>query len=280
MKNMDESCSVHKYFVLLTFTLCLAFLLSKCFSKSQTKNVPRGSLGYPIIGETFSFLKAQRQDKGSEWLEERVSKYGPVFKTSLMGSPTVFITGQAGNKFLFGSSDDVLSAKKPLTLQKIFGRQSLPELTGARYRLIKGEMVKFLKPECLQNYVKKMDEMVRETLVREFRENETIGVVAFMKKLSYDMACNILFDIKDSHTREALFEDFTIAFKAIHSLPINFPGTSFWRGQKARARIVDRILPIMNKRREELEKGVVSHTSDMLSCLLAIKDENHEYLMI
>ena len=92
------------------------------------------------------------------------------------------------------------------------------------------------------------------------------------------MACNILFDIKDEHTREALFEDFIMAFKAIQSLPINFPGTPFWRGQRARARIVNRILPIMNKRREELAKGVLSSTNDMLSCLLALRDENHQPL--
>ena len=117
------------FFVLFAFTLSLAFLLSKCLSKSQTKNVPKnvpkGSLGYPIIGETLSFLKAQRQDKGSVWLEERISKYGPIFKTSLMGFPTVFVIGQEGNKFVLGSPDDLLSSKKPLTLtlRKILGRR-------------------------------------------------------------------------------------------------------------------------------------------------------------
>jgi cytochrome P450 family 26 subfamily A len=122
-----------------------------------------------------------------------------------------------------------------------------------------------------------MDELVSKVLLKELKENKTIEVVSLMKKLSYDMACNVLFDI-DEQTREILFEDFITAFKAIHSLPINFPGTSFWRGQKARARIVEKILPIMNKRREELSKGTISSTNDMLSCLLAIRDENDEPL--
>jgi len=123
-----------------------------------------------------------------------------------------------------------------------------------------------------------MDELVNATLLRALTENETMEAVVFMKKLSYDLACNILFDIKDEHTREALFVDFTLAFKAIHSLPINFPGTAFWRGQGARARIVDRMIPIMNKRREELSKGVLSSTNDMLSGLLALRDENQQPL--
>jgi len=146
-----------------------------------------------------------------------------------------------------------------------------------RFKLVKGEMLKFLKPECLQNYVEKMDELVNTVLLRELKENKTIGVVKLMKKLTYDMACNILFDI-DEQTREVLYEDFILAFKAIHSLPINFPGTSLWKGLKARARIVDKILPIMNKRREELSKGVLSSTNDMISCLIAIRDENNQPL--
>lgn len=121
------------FIALCILTLSLAFLLKKLLSKSQTKNVPKGSLGYPIIGETLGFLRAQRQDKGYEWLQERVSMYGSVFKTSLMGSPTVIIIGQQGNKFVLGSSDDVISAKKPITVQKILGKQSLSELVGSRY---------------------------------------------------------------------------------------------------------------------------------------------------
>lgn len=139
-------------------------------------------------------------------------------------------------------------------------------------------MTKFLKPEFLQNYVKKMDELVNKVLLREFKENETIGVVRFMKRLSFDMACNILFDIKDNHTRDVLFENLITAFKALHCLPINFPGTTFWRGQKARKRIIEKILPIMNKRRDELSKGVLSSTNDMLTSLLALRDENHQPL--
>ncbi|KAI4297883.1 hypothetical protein L6164_037742 [Bauhinia variegata] len=266
------------FLVFISFTLLSAFLLSKFLLRVNGKNIPLGSLGYPIIGETLSFLKAQRQDKGSTWLEERISKYGPVFKTSLMGSPTVFIVSQAGNKFILGAPEDVFDNKKPMTLQRMLGKQSMMEFTGPRYRLVKGAMVSFLKPECLQKYIEEMDELVKELLLRETKEKETIGAVVFMKKLTSDMACNILFGIKDEYTKEALFEDFNIVFKAIHSLPINFPGTTFWRGLKARARIVDRMFPIMKERRKQLLEGNVSSTDDLLSCLLALKDENDQPL--
>jgi hypothetical protein len=134
VQNSKQEIEMSFLFI-IAFTLASAFLLSKYLSKRQTTiNLPGGSLGYPLIGETLSFLRAQREDRGSDWLEERISKHGLVFKTSLMGSPTVVIIGQAGNRFVLGAENDVLSAKQPVTLQTIAGKQNIFELTGSRYQ--------------------------------------------------------------------------------------------------------------------------------------------------
>ncbi|GMY10433.1 taxadiene 5-alpha hydroxylase-like [Fagus crenata] len=158
-----------------------------------------------------------------------------------MGSPTVVIIGQAGNKFILRAEDDVFAAKQPVT-----------EVYWDSQVSVKGAMMSFLKPESLQNYVKEMDELVKRLLLIETKETDTIKAVTFMKKLTFTIAFNILFGIKDECTKEALLEDFNLVFKAIWSLPVNFPGTVYWRGLKARSRIVDRILPILRKKSEEL----------------------------
>ncbi|KAL3717571.1 hypothetical protein ACJRO7_009069 [Eucalyptus globulus] len=186
--------------------------------------------------QTLSFLKAQRNEQGAKWVEERVSKYGSVFKTSLMGSPTVIII-----------DDDVLAAK-PRTSQAIAGKNNLFDLTGSSYR----------KPNS-----------------RKTRERDTIKVV-FMKKLTFNVAYDILFDIKDEFTKERLFNDLSLAFKAIWSLPLNVPGPVFWKGLQARLRIMDRVLPILRKRKEEISAGMVDPKSDVMSCLLVLRDENEE----
>ncbi|KAM0995797.1 hypothetical protein ACFX13_005939 [Malus domestica] len=264
------------FIAVIVITLFIAFFLSKFLFKDQTKNLPGGSLGFPLIGETFSFLQAQKQDQGPEWLEERTSKHGPMFKTSLMGSPTVVVVGQAGNKFVLGAEDDVLAAKQPVTLVAISGKQNIFELTGSRYRLVKGAMVSFLKPESLQNYIKRMDGLIKTMLLKETENKDTIKVVVTMKKFTFTIASSILFGIDDERTREVLFDDFSLAFKAVWSLPVNFPGTVYWKGLRARSRIANQILPILEQRREAFSKGKLSPTSDVFSSLLALRDENEE----
>ncbi|PQM40270.1 taxadiene 5-alpha hydroxylase-like isoform X2 [Prunus yedoensis var. nudiflora] len=114
-----------------------------------------------------------------------------------MGSPTVVAVGQAGNKFVLGTEEDVLSAKKPVALVAIAGKQNIFELTGSR------------------------------------------------------LVCSI-----------------------------NFPGTVYWRGLRARSRIVSRILPILKERREEILQGKLSPTSNVFSCLLALRDENEQPISV
>lgn len=134
----------------------------------------------------------------------------------------------------------------------------------------------FLKPESLQNYIYKMDDLVKDLFLNETRGKDTIKVVTTMKKLTFYIACNILFDINDANLRDTLFDDFSIAFKAVWSLPVNLPGTVFWKSLKARSRIVKLPSPIIRERRDELSKGTRGPTSDVLTCLLALKDENEE----
>ena len=124
-------------FILVAIILVSSLLLLRLYKKNpKHENLPKGSLGYPVIGETFSFLQAQKKDQGPEWINNRVKKHGPVFKTSLMGAPTVVMVGQSGNKFILGSEEDVLIAKQPKTLSTIAGKYNIFELTGPRYMLL------------------------------------------------------------------------------------------------------------------------------------------------
>lgn len=52
------------------------------------KPLPPGSLGLPWIGETLAFVK-----DSFAFFAERRQKYGPVFKTRLLGEPVVCLTG-------------------------------------------------------------------------------------------------------------------------------------------------------------------------------------------
>lgn len=105
------------YLAILPLLSLLLFLTRN----SSSKRLPLGSLGLPIIGQTFQLLKAMRNNKHEEWLQERVQKYGPISKFHVFGTPTIFLSGQATNKFIYTSDDHTLSTKQPKSIRRLFG---------------------------------------------------------------------------------------------------------------------------------------------------------------
>src|SRR5712692_4463817 len=69
---------------------------AKIVNASETKKLPPGSDGLPLLGETLSFI----QDVFG-FIHKRSQRYGPVFRTHILGKPTVFISGpQLAEKWL------------------------------------------------------------------------------------------------------------------------------------------------------------------------------------
>jgi hypothetical protein len=106
--------------LLATFlTPLVVYWLMTRTKKPLPVNLPPGLLG---------LLRAMRSNNGERWLRDRVGRYGPVSKLSLFGAPTVFVTGAAANKLVFGS--DALAPKQPRCLPLIVGRRNILELAG------------------------------------------------------------------------------------------------------------------------------------------------------
>ncbi len=54
--------------------------------KLNSLPLPPGNSGLPFIGETISFLN------DSEFNQKRIAKYGKVYRTHVLGSPTIIST--------------------------------------------------------------------------------------------------------------------------------------------------------------------------------------------
>uniref|UniRef100_A0A0D3GRP4 Cytochrome P450 n=1 Tax=Oryza barthii TaxID=65489 RepID=A0A0D3GRP4_9ORYZ len=108
------------------------------------RNLPPGSLGLPLVGQSLSLLRAMRRHRRAD----RIDRYGPVSKLSLFGAPTVLLAGPAANKAVFLS--EALAPKQPRSLAAIIGRRNMLELVGDDHRRVRGALAQFLRPEMLR----------------------------------------------------------------------------------------------------------------------------------
>ncbi|KAK1283169.1 hypothetical protein QJS10_CPB21g01606 [Acorus calamus] len=274
---VDQPVYLALALIILTSTLIFTRLKFKSLSQySQNPLVPPGSLGLPFIGETIDFLRAQKLDKTHEWISERATKYGSIFKTSLLGCPTVFMVSATGNRFVFHLNDNSIVSNHPKTIGTIMGKHNTLELSGNLHKLMRRAMLSFLGPEMLRKYIGEMDLLVIQQLSLELEGKETVKAVMLLKRLAFRVTCTLLFAIPPGSEQDLLLEDFTLALRGVVTLPFNLPMTTFRRAIRARERICNRLSDLIRKRRKEVKEGRVSLKDDMISSFVNLRDENGE----
>ncbi|GAV59638.1 hypothetical protein CFOL_v3_03169, partial [Cephalotus follicularis] len=121
----------------------------------------------PVIGQSIGFFIAMKYNKAEKWLDQRTQKYGPISKLTLMGKRTVFLYGQAANKFIFTTG--ILSNQQSKPACIILGDRNLLELVDHDHKRVTDALMLFLKPESLKLYAGKMDGKVREHMDMLFK---------------------------------------------------------------------------------------------------------------
>ncbi|KAH9311003.1 hypothetical protein KI387_026038 [Taxus chinensis] len=193
-----------------------------------------------------------------------------------------FLTGQEGNRFLFQNDNKNIINKQAATVTRILGPKNLMDLPVEDHKRMRGAIMSFMKPEALQKVLTRMESVILQHFEECWEGKDSITVVPLMKKLTFHVACDLLFGLKDGNEREILSKDFSAIVKGVWSLPVNFPGTAFHGSLRARSRICRRLSSLLEVRRRELEQGKASPRQDLMSCLLSMsmnkEDENNSAL--
>ncbi|XP_059636118.1 taxane 10-beta-hydroxylase-like [Cornus florida] len=259
--------------IYLTLLLLLLPLLLFLNNRSS-KKLPPGSMGLPIVGQSLSLLRALRANWGEEWLQERIRKYGPISKLSLFGTPTVFLHGQAANKFIYTCDGNTFATHQPTSIRRLIGDKNLMELDGDDHRRVRGALVSFLKPEVLKQYVGRMDEEVGQHLEMHWHGKQEVTVMPLMKTLTFNIICTLIFGIERGARRDTLIGLFQDMMEGILSVPINLPFTRFNHSLRARAKIKTIVMDLISEKRVQLEKHGASPHQDLVSCLLSIRNKD------
>ncbi|KAL6205514.1 hypothetical protein ACLB2K_022772 [Fragaria x ananassa] len=260
--------------VFLFLLVPLSLLLRR--RKKSSGRLPPGSLGLPLIGQSLDFLRAMRANTAEKWLEQRIRKYGPVSKLSLFGKPTVFIHGQAANKFVFTTDGSTISSQQAESTKRILGERSIFELSIEDHKRVRSALMLFLKPESLKQYVGKMDEEIRKHLEMHWHGKQQVTVLPLMKNLTFNIICSLLFGLERGIRREQFVECFQTMIEGMWSVPVNFPFTRYNSSLKASKRVQNMLKELIHEKRIQLEQKKASPQQDLITCFLSIRNEEGE----
>lgn len=247
----------------------IAFLLKsiKSGNGKTKKKLPPGRMGLPWIGETIDFYKAQKKNKlYSEFIQARIQKHGPTFKTRLMGHRTVVVNGAEANKFFLSNEFKLVVSSWPSSSVQLMGENSIMEKRGEAHRCLRGIVAASLGPSGMEALVPKICTTVKMHLESLNHGQKSIKLYDMTKVLTFTIVLECLLGIRVEHGMLELFER---VLEGVFAAPVNFPGSKFWRAKKARKAIERMLVEIIRKKRGEMEEKGGEGGGILLSRLVA-----------
>ncbi|KAF7812927.1 abscisic acid 8'-hydroxylase 3-like [Senna tora] len=268
-------------FVIIVLSSLLVLLASILVYLSRSpkamEGIP-GSLGWPIVGESFSFISHFSSPSGiCSFMIKRQQRFGKVFKTFVLGRFTIFMTGREASKILLSGKDGLVSLNLFYTGQQVLGPTSLLQTTGEAHKRLRRLIAEPLSIDGLKKYfhfintqaIKTLDQWQgRKVLVLEEASTFTLKVIGHM----------IMSLEPTGEEQEKFRANFKIISSSFASLPFKIPGTAFHRGIKARDRMYAMLDSIISRRRsgEEFQQDFLESLIMKHSKSVGEEDENDD----
>ena len=223
--------------------------------------LPPGSLGLPVLGETLSFLF------DPQFIQKRFGQYGPIFKSRILGRPTVFMVGPEAVEFVLSTHMEHFSWREgwPDNFKQLLG-ESLFVQDGEEHRRNRRLMMPAFHGQALARYVTTMDSITQGYLQKWEQKQEFTWFEEF-KQLTFDIASQLLVGASPGSEVAQLSQLFTTLSNGLFAInPLPLPVTQYGRAIAARNQLLQHITEIVRQRQQQ-------PTNDALSLLVQARDE-------
>ena len=237
---------------------------------SQTASnlpLPPGDFGLPLIGDTLSFFR------DPNYGAKQHKKYGPIFKTSLLGSPTLFVKGAEANQFVLTNENNYFVVSWPPSTKALLGNLSLALQTGGEHQNRRKLLAQAFMPRALSGYIETV-QTITHAYAEKWAESATLTWYPELRDYTFDVACKLLVGL-DQGAQTELGHLFETWCTGLFSIPLALPWTRFGKGKRARDRLLVLLEEIIRQRQQSAELG-----DDALSLLIQAKDEDGNRLGI
>lgn len=205
--------------------------------------LPPGSMGLPIIGETFQFLSQHGLYDVPPFITKRMARYGPLFRTNLFGQKVIVSTDPEVNYKIL-QENKTFPVSYPESFLQIMGRNGMLTSHENFHKYLRNLILHLVGPENLRA---KLLHGVDQTTRRHLHSWAGCGIYDVKEGAAlmiFDYFCKKLISYDETQDVEKLREYFKDFMDGLLSFPLNIPGTAFdacLQGRKEATKVIEDI---------------------------------------
>jgi cytochrome P450 len=234
-------------------------------SRSDLLPLPPGASGPPVLGETVAWVRDPLR-----FAQERYARYGPVWRTHLMGRPCVVLLGPEANRFILGTHLHLFSSRagwgKPIT--SLIG-DGLSLIDGSPHRRHRRMIQPAIHGALLGRYFEVMHELTIAHAA-QWAQRGRLKLFDGFKQLSFEIAARLMLGAQTAAEVQQLYQQFHIFTGGLFAPPAwKLPGTPYGRAWQAGQMLRRALRTIIAARRQQAAPSA----DDILGLLLLAEDE-------
>ncbi|KAL5560286.1 hypothetical protein UlMin_036497 [Ulmus minor] len=213
--------------------------------------VPPGSMGFPLIGETLPLIIPSYSLDIHPFIKTRLQRYGPIFKTNIMGRPAVVSADSEFNDYIIQQEGRLVELWYMDSLSKLFDMQgeSPTNAVGAFHKYIRSAILSNIGAESIkERLLPQFQELINKTL-RAWSTQSSVEI----KQAIGNMVVNFTAKRMMGYDAEKSNTNFGVVYKrisdSIMSLPLNIPGTTYRKCLKDRKEMISMFRDMLKERR-------------------------------
>ncbi|XP_063077255.1 cytochrome P450 26B1-like [Engraulis encrasicolus] len=192
--------------------------------------LPKGSMGWPVVGETLYWLF-----QGSNFHVSRREKYGSVFKTHLLGKPVIRVTGAENIRKILMGEHSLVCTQWPQSTRIILGPNSLANSVGELHKRKRKILTPAFSHVAFETYIPRIQDAIKKEIAKWCSEPGSVDVYAATKALTFRIALQVLLGLDAADAQmDYLSRTFEQLTDNLFSLPIDVSFSGLRKGIKAR----------------------------------------------
>nr|WAW38272.1 CYP90C42 [Plumbago zeylanica] len=223
--------------------------------------IPKGSVGWPLIGETLDFIACGYSSRPVSFMEKRKSQYGDVFKTHLLGKPVIVSTDPEVNKAVLLNHGNIFTPSYPKSITELFGETSILNIDGAAHRRLHACIGRFLRSPSLKARITRDIEDAVKVSLETWSGKSVVYVQDETKEVTFEILVKVLMSIGPGEDMDFLKREYREFIKGLICVPIKLPGTQLYKSLKAKKRLLEMVRRIVEKRKSSMEHQPTTNTS-------------------
>ncbi|KAK6262277.1 hypothetical protein QUC31_008093 [Theobroma cacao] len=211
--------------------------------------LPPGSMGLPIVGESFQFFSPYTTSDVSPFIKKRMDRYGSLFRTSLVGRKIVVSTDPEVNRFIFQQEGRLVQTWYMDSFDDIVGKENILSSHGFLHKYLRNLILNLFGSKSLKERLLSETEELTVKNLQLWSCEPGVELKQAMATMIYNFTVKKLFSCNDPRSAKKLRACYSAFLDGLISFPLNIPGTAYWKCLQGRNKAMKVIKSMLEERR-------------------------------